>query len=69
MNNNKKESIDCPEKLIQLANTPFERNVVSEFISIESDIKEQFAKIKADMKWIKWLTVSLFAAIIIARLI
>lgn len=64
-----KEKEDCPNELIRLAVTPWEKACVIEFVEIETKLKETYAQLRNEIKWCKWLTVSLFAAIIVTRLI
>lgn len=52
---------DCPETLVQLANTKFERAVVVEFLSIESKIERAFN----ELKWLKWLTTTVLIVILL----
>lgn len=64
-----KKEEDCPQQLIKLAKTEWEKAVVVEFVEIESKIKEEFAKLKNEIKWCKYLILAVFAAIVIQRLI
>jgi hypothetical protein len=59
----------CIGELIQLASTPFEKKAVIEFATIESNTKEQLGKIKTELKYIKYLTLTVFATTIIIKLL
>ena len=52
---------DCSETLVQLANTRFERSVVVEFLNIDKKVERVFN----ELKWLKWLTVSVFIVILL----
>ena len=55
----------CIMELVNLANTPFEKKAVIEMASMESRFKEELVSIKANLKWIKWLIVGVFAVIVL----
>jgi len=59
----------CIGELIQLASTPFEKKAVIEFAAIERKSAEELAKIKMELKYIKWLTITIFATTILLKLI
>jgi len=56
---------DCPQKLVELAKTPFERAVVVEFINVH----ELCIKMKNELKWIKWIVISIFGLTTIATVV
>jgi len=59
----------CIGELIKLADTPFEKEVVKEFASVERKITEELSKIKMELKYIKWLTITIFVTSILLKLI
>jgi hypothetical protein len=64
-----KGSDDCPEELIKLAKTPFERTVCIEFYKLYKEFQAFKISASKDMKWLKWLimgtfTITAFAFII-----
>jgi len=59
----------CIGDLIPLASTPFEKQVVIEFVSVEKKLSEELSKIKTELKYVKWMVMALFGAIIIVKLI
>ena len=59
----------CIGELIQLASTPFEKKAVIEFATIERKSAEELSKIKIELKYIKWLTITIFATTILLKLI
>jgi len=60
----KKKEDDCPLELIKLANTKFERATVQEFVEVEAKMKEEFGKIKNEMKNVKYLLVVLLGLLV-----
>lgn len=52
---------DCPETLVQLANTKFERSVVLEFLNMDKKVERLFN----ELKWLKWLTISVLTVILL----
>jgi len=58
----------CIGELISLASTPFEKEAVIEFATIEWKLTEELSKIKTELKYIKWLTITIFAATILLKL-
>ena len=59
----------CIMELVELANTQFEKKAVIELAALESNIKENLAKIKTEIKYLKWLIVTVLFAVIIGKLI
>ena len=59
----------CIHNLVNLAKSDFEKAAVIEFINMDAKVKEDFARIKTELKWVKWLIISLFSAIILIKLI
>ena len=55
----------CIGQLIKLAETPFEKQAVIEFATMEAKFKEELASIKANLKWIKYLIVGVFVVIVL----
>lgn len=54
---------DCPEKLIKMAESSWQKQVAVEFVLVHKRINERnerFAKIESNIKWCKWLIVSVF---------
>lgn len=49
------DSEDCPEDLIKLATTPFERVVCVEFFKLYKDFQAYKAQQNTNMSWLKWL--------------
>jgi len=64
MGADKKKEDDCPLELIKLANTKFERATVQEFVEVEAKMKEEFGKIKNEMKNVKYLLVVLLGLLV-----
>jgi hypothetical protein len=64
-----KEQEDCPTQLVKLAESPFEKAVVVEFIEVESKVKEEFIKLKVEMKNIRWLLTGVLAVIVVNILV
>jgi len=60
--NHIRQSGDCPDVIFQLAQTDFERAVAIEFFNVHKKLED----VKKDIKWLKWLIISLFGAIIIS---
>jgi len=56
---------DCPEDLIKLAKSPFEKAVVIEFFNLHKTC----IKIKSEIKWIKWIVISIFGLTAIATVV
>jgi hypothetical protein len=56
-----KKKVDCPETLVQLANTKFERAVVVEFISMDKKLDKTFDR----LKWLERLTTTVLIVILI----
>jgi len=61
-NNHIRQTGDCPDMIFRLAKTDFERAVAIEFFNVHKKLED----LKKDIKWLKWLIVSLFGAIVIA---
>ena len=59
----------CIHNLVNLAKTDFEKAAVIEFINMDAKIREDFARIKNELKWVRWLIIGLFSAIILIKLI
>jgi len=62
---------DCPEKLIKMAETPFQKQVAVEFVLVHKKIEERderFAKLDKDISWCKWLSVSVFTIAVLGLL-
>ena len=59
----------CVGELIQLASTPFEKKAVIEFAAIERKLTEELSRIKTELKYIKWLTITIFVTSILLKLI
>jgi len=59
----------CIGDLIPLASTPFEKQVVIEFVSIEKKLSEELSRIKTELKYLKWLIVTVLATVIISKII
>ena len=55
----------CIMELVELANTPFEKKAVVELVSLETKFKEELASIKANLKWIRWIVIGVFAVIVL----
>jgi hypothetical protein len=58
----------CVGELIQLASTPFEKKAVIEFATIERKLTEELSKIKTELKYIKWLTITIFVTSVLLKL-
>jgi hypothetical protein len=63
------EHKDCLAELISLASTTFEKKAVIEFAAIERKLAEELSKIKTELKYIKWLTITIFVTSILLKLI
>lgn len=59
---------DCPDDLIKLANTPFERAVCVEFFKLYKEVQAFKVKATTDMKWLKWLITGVFSVTVITLL-
>ena len=59
----------CIGELIQLANTPFEKKTVIELATVERKLTEELSKIKTELKYIKWLTITIFVTSVLLKLI
>jgi len=68
-NKENKKYEDCILELVNLASTPFEKKAVIELATMESRYNEILAKIRVELKWIKYLTVVIFVAVVIERVI
>jgi hypothetical protein len=59
---------DCPDELIKLAKTPFEKTVCVEFFKLYKEFVTHKAEQKSDMRWLKWLVTSVFSVSVITLL-
>jgi len=59
----------CPSQLIKLAQSDFERACVQEFIEIEENMRENLAKIRVELKYLKWLIVTVLFTVIVSKII
>ena len=57
---------DCPEELIKLAKTPFERTVCIEFYKLYKEFQSFKISTSKDMKWLKWLITATFGIVVLA---
>jgi hypothetical protein len=55
---------DCPDELIKLAKTPFEKAVCVEFFKLYQSFEKFKAESKTNMKWIKWIVVGTFTSVV-----
>ena len=55
----------CPAILIKLAQSEFERACVQEFIEIEEDLGAKFTSIKTELKWIKYIVLTVLVGIVL----
>jgi len=63
--------VDCPEDLVKMAETKWQRHVAVEFVIMDRKINERdarFAKVEKDVHWIKWLAVSVFGVVVLGIL-
>jgi len=54
-----KEEKDCPQELIKLADSPFERLVAIEFVKFDNSLKE----VKNEMRWLKRICFGVLLAV------
>jgi hypothetical protein len=59
----------CIGELIQLASTPFEKKAVIEFATIERKSAEELSKIKTELKYLKWLILTVLATVVLTKFI
>jgi hypothetical protein len=55
------DSTDCPEDLLKLANTPFERTVCIEFFKLYKEFQAFKTKAETNFAWLKWLIMGVFS--------
>ena len=55
----------CPAILIKLAQSEFERACVQEFIEVEEDLGAKFTSIKTELKWIKYIVLTVLVGIVL----
>jgi uncharacterized membrane-anchored protein len=63
------DSEDCPDELIKLATTPFERVVCIEFYKLYKDFQSFKEESRNDRKWLRWLICGIFAITAFALII
>ncbi len=56
---------DCPEDLVNLANTPFERALCVEFVKFAKEYEKWKSKITSDAKWQKLIMTAIFGAVVV----
>ena len=56
---------DCPDELIKLANSSFEKAVCIEFFKLYKEFQEFKIKNNTNMKWLKLLVTSVFSVTVI----
>lgn len=61
-------SEDCPDDLIKMAKSPFEKVVCIEFFKLYKEFQTHKAEQKADMKWLKWLISGVFSVTVVTLL-
>ena len=66
----------CPDgsasKIYLTAKTPWQKFTALELISIHKKIDKRnitFKAIKSELKWLKWLVIALFGAVIISKVV
>ena len=59
---------DCPEDLVKLAKTPFEKTVCVEFFKLYEELKTFKVKTATDSKWMRWLVTGVFSVTVITLL-
>jgi len=62
------EGGDCPEELIKLAKTPFEKTVCIEFYKLYKEFQSFKAETKTNMSWLKWLVTGVFGVTVFTLL-
>ena len=65
------ENNDCPENLVRMASTDWQKQVAIEFVLMDKKVNERnerFAKIEKDIHWVKWLAVSVFGIVVFGTL-
>jgi len=55
---------DCPETLVKMASTKWQKAVAIEFVRNDS----RMTRMEGDVSWVKRLTMSIFAVVVIATL-
>lgn len=65
---NSKDDEDCPEELIKLAKTPFERTVCVEFFKLFKEFQSFKTETKTNMNWLKWLVTGVFSVTVVTLL-
>lgn len=60
---------DCPEELIKLAKSPFERTVCIEFYKLYKEFQAFKIRTTADSKWMRWLVSGVFTVVVIGLVI
>lgn len=59
---------DCPEELIKLAKTSFERAVCVEFFKLYKEFQSFKTETKTNMNWLKWLITGVFSVTVVTLL-
>jgi|YelNatPaOPRAMG01_1025707.scaffolds.fasta_scaffold373933_2 hypothetical protein len=54
---------DCPDDLVKLAKTPFEKAVTTEFLKLYQEVKQVEIEQEVNFKWLKWLTCGIFSVV------
>jgi hypothetical protein len=60
---------DCPEDLIKLANSPFERAVCVEIFKFYKEFQSWKAKTSTDTKWSRLITLAIFGSVVVGILL
>jgi hypothetical protein len=62
------DSEDCPDELIKMAKSPFEKAVCIEFFKLYKEFQEFRIKSNTNMKWLKWLITGVFSVTVVTLL-
>ena len=63
------EGYDCPEELVRMATSPFEKAVCVEFFKLYKEFTELKQDVKSNFKWMRWLVGSIFGTVILVLIV
>jgi len=59
------EEEDCPEDLVNLAKSPFERALTVEFVKFAKEYEKWKFKMISDAKWQRLISMAIFGAVVL----
>lgn len=62
------EDTDCPEKLVEMADTPWQKQVAVEFVLQDRKITKLEETLNSNMAWVRKISLAVFGVVVLSAL-